>query len=356
MSDTRYRYGLIGAGRPWKTEGATGFGMGHTHVHGFQATGKVDFVAVADIREDNARQYIDQYSPDACYYQDYREMLTTEKPDIVSIAVWPHLHAEMTIAACEAGVKAVHCEKPMATTWGDAKRMKAAADANGALLTFNHQRRFLEPFQKAAQMIRDGELGDLLRIEAQCGDMYDWGTHWLDMMQFVNNETAIDWVIGQIDSQVENKVFGADMENQAICHFKWKNGVRGLMVAGYEAKWDCALRVTGTDGVLEVLWGMPCLRMRTRGDADWRSIETTESIHGNIAIDRACADLVRALDEPAHKPLLSVDHAIQHTEVIFATYFSSRYRGRVDFPLTYDGNALLDMMASGEIGPERRTL
>jgi predicted dehydrogenase len=350
-NETRYRYAVIGTGRPHGSPGATGFGMAHPHYNGFRATGRTDLVAVADTDDGRARAFLADYNEDATIYADYREMLRSEKPDIVSVTVWPHLHAEMTVAACEAGARAVHCEKPMATTWADARRMKAAADAHGTILTFNHQRRFLEPFQKAAQIIRQNELGDLLRIEAQCGDMYDWGTHWLDMMQFFNNETPIEWVIGQIDSRKQNRVFGALMENQAVCHFKWTNGVRGLLITGHEAKLDCALRVTGANGTLEVLWNQPCLRVRT--DASWRVIETKEGLHDGVAIDRACADLVRALDEPGHKPLLSGDNAIKHTEAIFATYYSSLHRGRVDLPLTHEGNALHEMLDAHLVGPER---
>jgi UDP-N-acetylglucosamine 3-dehydrogenase len=350
----RYRYGIIGTGRPWKTEGATGFGMAHPHYHGFVEMGKADLVAIADVREDNARLFLEKYGSDARIYHDYHEMLAREHLDIVSITTWPHLHAEMTVAACEAGVRAVHCEKPMATTWGDAKRMKAAAEANGTVLTFNHQRRFLEPFQKVVEIISSGEIGELLRIEAQCGDMFDWGTHWLDMMQYFNAETPIAWVIGQIDSRTDHRVFGALMENQAICHFKWTNEVRGLLVTGYEAMWHCGLRAVGSEGAVEITWDAKPLRVRGRGDAGWRVIETKEGIHGNEAIDRACADLVRALDEPGYKPLLTVDHALRHTEVIFATYESSRWRGRIDLPLQPEDSALLAMVEDGSLGPNRR--
>src|SRR5690242_11588561 len=136
MSNSRYRYAIIGTGRPHGTEGSTGFGMAHSHWPAFEFTGKVELVAIADIREDNARLFLDKYESNAKHYLDYHEMLRQEKPDIVSICTWPHLHAEMCIAAAEAGVKVIHCEKPLATTWGDAKRMQAAAEANGANLSF----------------------------------------------------------------------------------------------------------------------------------------------------------------------------------------------------------------------------
>ena len=95
------------------------------------------------------------------------------------------------------------------------------------------------------------------------------------------------------------------------------------------------------------------MRLRAKGDTDWRGIETSEGIHGNIAIDRACTDRIHALDHPGYRPLLSVGHAIQHTEVIYATYESSRKRGRVDLPLLAEDSALIAMLEAGEIGSKR---
>ena len=350
---TKYRYGIIGTGIPWKSEGATGFGMANPHFTGFMNSGKADLVCIADIRSDHADQFLKRHNCTARVYSDYRDMLEKEKPDILSICTWPHLHADMVVAACEAGIRAIHCEKPMATIWGDAKRIKLAADNSSSILSFNHQRRFLEPFQVAKKVIDAGELGPLTRLEATCGDMSDWGTHWLDMLFYFNNETPADWVIGQIDSREERRVFGAWVEEQAICQFRFKNGVRAMLVTGYQADIGAAIRVIGEEGVLEVTWSDPPLRIRTKGDADWRVLPTSEGIHGGVAIDRACADLVKALDEPGYRPLLTVDHAIQHTEVIFATFESSRSRGRVDLPLRTEDSALITMVEDGSIGPKR---
>src|SRR5579859_3438762 len=173
MNSDHYRYGIIGTGRRHGTEGATGFGMAHAHYHGFMETGRAELVAIADIRDDNAGLFLERYDSKARHYRSYPTMLAAEKLDLVSICTWPHLHAEMAVAAAEAGVKAIHCEKPMATTWGDCKRMKAAADANGTILTIDHQRRFLTSFRKARDMAQGGEIGELKRLEAQCGNMSD---------------------------------------------------------------------------------------------------------------------------------------------------------------------------------------
>ncbi len=349
--NSKYRVGVIGAGRPWKTEGATGFGMAHGHVKGFLGTGQCELAAVADISEENARAFVDQYGS-GTIYSDYHEMLRRESLDIVSICTWPHLHEPMTLAAAEARVKGIYCEKPMAPTWGESKRMHEACVRNGVTLAFNHQRRFLEPFQRARALIDDGALGPLRHIEGQCADLFDWGTHWLDMFFFYNGETPAEWVIGQIDSREEKKVFGVPLENQGFSHFKFRNGVRATLLTGYEAAMGCANRIIGDKGMIEIGWEAPWLRIRTLGDAEWRVIPTEEGIHDGVAIDRATADFVRAL-QSGGRPLLSSYNAIQSTEVIFATYESSRRRGRVDLPLEQEDSAFLTMLEQGDVGPKK---
>ena len=352
MSDTRYRYGIIGTGRPYGTEGATGFGMAHTHFDAFAPWNRTELVAIAEPRDDNAHIFRETKHVSPKHYHDYHEMLQEEKLDLVSICTWPHLHAEMAIAAIEAGVKVIFEEKPIAVTWDECKRMKEAADRHGAKLAFDHQRRFIKTFQAVKEHLDSGIIGELKVIEAQCGNLYDWGTHWLDLMFMYNGDVPAAWVIGQIDSREENSIFGTEMENQSIVHWKWQNGVRGIMSAGHEANLGAEHRLIGTDGLIEVTHDGWKLRIKGKGDADWRYIETPQGDKWDYAL--AAADIIKQLDEPGYTSALSIDNAIQHTELIFAAYYSSKIRGRVDFPLPYDGNAFMDLLESRDIGPHRR--
>jgi UDP-N-acetylglucosamine 3-dehydrogenase len=348
----QYRVAVIGAGRPWRTEGSTGFGMSHVHVHGYQKTGKCRLTAVADIKSENAEAFAAQHVGPAVF-TDYREMLERERPDIVSVCTWPALHAEMVVACAEAGAKAVHCEKPMATTWGDARRMVEVCEKTGTQLTFNHQRRFLAPFQTARDLLRQGVIGELRRLEAACGDLYDWGTHWIDMCLFYNKDTPAVWVLGQIDAREPRSIFGVPLENQGLSEWKYENGVRALLFTGHDSNIGCANRLIGADGTVEVHNEQPHVRFRGRGDAQWRTIETPESLHGNQAIDKGIADLIEAL-EHGREPELSGRRALRTTEVIFATYESSRRRARIDLPLTGDARGLQDLLEAREIGPGRQ--
>jgi predicted dehydrogenase len=140
------------------------------------------------------------------------------------------------------------------------------------------------------------------------------------------------------------------MEDQAVCHYKWQNGVRGLIVTGHEADIGAEHRLIGTEGVIEVLSERK-YRKLGKGIGEWQEIEVPQGERNEH--QRTAADIVRQLTEPGHKSLLSVDYAIQHTEIILATYYSSQIRARVDLPLPYDGNALLDLLDANAVGPHR---
>ena len=343
-----FRVGIIGCGRPLRTEGATGFGMSHAHAAGYEASEDAEIVALADICLDNAKAFQAEHGG-GTLYEDYTEMLATEDLDIVSIAIWPHLHAEMVVAAAEAGVRAIHCEKPIAPAYGEAVRMVQACDQNGVQLSFNHQRRFGEPYRKAKGLLQSGAIGDLVRLEATCSNMYDWGTHWFDMLFFYNDETPAEWVIGQIEARGGQSIFGVPVEGQGISYFKYENGVYGLLVTGYEAGGGASNRLVGSEGVIEVgtTREIP-LRMWGKGQTNWSEVELDEGLHGGEYVKRAILDVIDAL-KTGREPELSGRKALQATELIFATYESSRRRGRVDLPLDIEDSPFLAMLASGEM-------
>jgi UDP-N-acetylglucosamine 3-dehydrogenase len=336
----KYRVGFIGTGRPWKTEGATGFGMAHPHAAAYARLGDdCELAAACDIVADRVERFAQEHSVPRTYL-DYQQMLRQEQLDIVSICTWPHLHAEMTIAAAHAGVKAIHCEKPMALTFGDSKRMARVCEEKKVQLTFNHQRRFGEAFQKAGKLLKDGAIGQLLRLEAQCPDLYDWGTHWVDMLFYYNDHQPAEWVMGQVELRGYHTIFGAPLEGQALCHFKFRNGVRATIVTGHDADLGAENRLIGTDGVIEI--GAPgdvLLRIRARGHSDWQAIPTSEGLHEYSFFDRAIADTVESL-RTGREPALSARTALLGTEVIFATYESSRRGARIDLPLQVEGSPL----------------
>ena len=340
-----YRVAIIGCGRPMRTEGATGFGMAHRHAMGYAASPHAELATLADISLENARAFQEEHGGDTIY-EDYRQMLAEERPDIVSVCVWPHLHAEMVLAAAESGVQAIHCEKPIAPTFGEARRMVETCERNGVQLTFNHQRRFASPFRVARKLVRDGAIGALQRIEGRCPDMNDWGTHWFDMMHFYNDETPAEWVLGQIDATEIKEVFGMAHETQGISHIRFQNGVEGLLITGAGPSAATANRLLGSEGIIEVGFDQKFpIRICNGQSAGWQNVETDGSIHDRDAMQKGIVNLIEAL-RAGSEPELAARRALRAAELTFATYESSRRRGRVDLPLEIDDSPLLAMLDS----------
>jgi len=144
---------------------------------------------------------------------DWRTLLDRDDVDVIDICTPGDSHAEIAIAALEAG-KHVLCEKPLANSVEEAEAMTAAAvaaRANGvrSMVAFNYRR--VPAIALARQLIADGLLGDIHHIRARylqdwlldpefplawrlqaehagSGALGDIGAHIIDVAQFLTDD------------------------------------------------------------------------------------------------------------------------------------------------------------------------
>ena len=331
------RVAVIGCGR-----------RGIRHGEGYEASG-VQIVACAD-PFDEARGVFAQRFGVVHPYADYRDMLASEDLDVVSICTWTGLHKEMIIAAAESGIRAIHSEKPVATTWGDAKALYQACVDHDVMITFCHQRRFEDAFVKTKALLDQGAIGDLVRVEGACPNLFDWGTHWFDMFFFYNDDTPAQWVMGQIDFGEPTVLFGVPMEAWGLSWIRWANGVEGLLTTGGAAMQGPRNRLMGTAGIIEIMGSDNApVRIWRDGSEGWEDVILDVGVPARQATIAATRDLLEAL-QTGREPMLSGRKALQATELIFATYESSRRRGRVALPLEVEDSALLSMLEEQDEG------
>jgi predicted dehydrogenase len=244
----------------------------------------------------------------------------------------------MVLACAAAGVRAVHCEKPIAPTWAASKRMVEACERSGTQLSFNHQRRFDPAYVIAKRMLKEGRIGELRRIEMECDNLFDWGTHWFDMMHFYNDQQPAEWLLGQVEPTGGGTIFGVKLEGQGVASLRFANGVRALLMTGHQAEWGAMNRLVGTEGVIEIgATGWDSLRVWSKGSSFWEEIDTTTE--GPTGVVAAVIDVVNALQE-GREPELSARKALMATELIFATYESARRGGRVNLPLDVEDSTI----------------
>jgi len=354
------RVGFIGTGPEPEKAGPMGYGMANRHAVAYRAlpAGQVQLVACCDLYRGRAATFAKLYEiPGEAVYTDYREMLAREKLDIVSVATWPDVHARLVIDTAKARPKGIFCEKPMAYTWGDCKRMVAACQQNGVKLGFDHQRRYGKPFRIGRQLIEQGAIGKLIRVEFGAGNLYEYGSHNFDLSGYLAGCTRGKWVLGQIDYAKWNVVFDTHNENTALAYWEYENGVQGFGATGRCSEFvGCHNRAIGTDGVIEMGPRDPAakgrhLRYRVFGKSDWQYVDTQgESCHGPGYIERAIADFV-ACTKAGTDSEVNASTALDGTEIIFAIWHSARIRGVVELPLRADDNALVGMVNAGDVRP-----
>ena len=150
--------------RPWRVAliGHTGRGnYGHDWDIAWNRISAVRVTAIADPVE-AGRKVAQERSGAAKAYDDFRDMIASERPEIVTIGPrWTDQRVEMVAAAARAGAH-VLLEKPFAGSLPDADAMVKALNAGKVKLQLGHVARPSPVVKQARQMLDAGEIGDLL--------------------------------------------------------------------------------------------------------------------------------------------------------------------------------------------------
>jgi len=102
-------------------------------------------------------------------YVDFRELLAQKGIDLVCIATPDHWHAIQCLAALQAG-KDIYCEKPLTHNIHEAVALLKAVDANKRILQTGSMQRSSKEFRVACELVRNGAIGKVERVECSFGD------------------------------------------------------------------------------------------------------------------------------------------------------------------------------------------
>jgi predicted dehydrogenase len=164
-ANDRIRVGQVGYGR---------IAMGHD-MPGVIKSGLADYVAICELdtkRLADGVKHIEKSYTDAGHNQapkiftcgNYRELVTRRDIDAVVISTPDHWHAEVALAAINAG-KDVYLQKPFTMTHAEGKILRDAVNRTGRILQVGSQQRSWEQFRRAAELIRSGRIGNVQRVE-----------------------------------------------------------------------------------------------------------------------------------------------------------------------------------------------
>jgi predicted dehydrogenase len=228
-----------------------GLTQGKSHVRALSSLRREGVkLFVCDLVEEKARSAAEKYEAEA-WFLDYREALTRDDVDAMSICLPHHLHCKATVESARAG-KHVLVEKPMARTLKEADEMIAAAKRVGVKLMVAEHHRFIPSVLKAKELIDNGVLGEVFLI--QCSlfhhDQYPgvlWGGWKSDnakrgggalLSAAVHRVNVLRTLGGDISSVyclVPPKSY-FDGEDTALLSIRFKNGVIGSLVTSWATR------------------------------------------------------------------------------------------------------------------------
>jgi myo-inositol 2-dehydrogenase/D-chiro-inositol 1-dehydrogenase len=253
------RFGLIGYGL-W----------GRHHAAAIASAPGATLAAIACATEATAAAAARE-CPAVPVVRDYRALLARADVDAVAVVVPNHLHAEVGVAALEAG-KDVLLEKPMATTLADCDRLLAAARASGRVLTIGHELRLSEQYGRVKALIDADAIGvpeyiafSLFRFPFRPGAggwRYDAARvgSWI-LEEPVHFFDFVMWYLERLGDPLSVLALGntarrgAGMSDHFTAILRFPGGAHAVItetLAGFE--YHQALHVAGSEGAIRSWW------------------------------------------------------------------------------------------------------
>lgn len=259
---------LIGAG-----------GISRAYAQAFSHELPFRLVGVADIRREAAEEVA--ALADAQAFDDIEIMVAELQPTAAIVCTPPNTHAAICIELMNLGIH-VLCEKPLAITAQDARRMITTADRNEVTFTMGSKFRFVEDIQETRRIIESGLLGDIVLFEntfagyvdmsqrwnadpeiSGGGVLIDNGTHSIDIMRFLlGSVTELQVVEGR-------RIQNLDVEDTARLFVRTRTGAMGSI----DLSWSMNkvqphfISIYGSNGTLLVGWQES--KYRLAGEDSW---------------------------------------------------------------------------------------
>ena len=333
------------------------------HMPSLAKIAEIEMVAFCDIEIEKAEAAAKKYGTEqAKVYTDYKELLKDNDIDVVHVCTPNRSHSSITVDVLEAGKHAM-CEKPMAKTSDEARKMLEAANRTGKKLTIGYQNRFRGDSKYLKTTCENGDLGDIYFAKAHAirrravptwgvflnefeqggGPLIDIGTHALDLTLWMLDNYKPKYVLGNVYHKLSSKENAANawgpwdpskftVEDSAFGFITMENGATIVI----ESSWalnslevgEAQTTLCGTEGGADMKDGL-----RINGENLSRLYETKVDLSsGGVAFNegisedsadveaRSWIDCILNDTEPVVKP----EQALVVTEILEAIYESAK--------------------------------
>lgn len=262
-------------------------------LHRLEKAGAVQVLGVADPNEERARRIAKRFKA-ARIFPDCEAALRDGSYELAIVASPAGLHADHACAALARGCH-VLCEKPMATSLSDVRRMNEAAAKARRVLGVAFPRRFHAGFADVSKLIAAGELGDDIRFIYLEGSTYNWaiaggeafrreesgggvlidrGVHMLDQLNWLFGDPIV------VERAFDDSLAGG-VETNARLELSFPRA-RGVMQVSWEYPLNNGLHIRGTRGEVSLV-GQDMLGYRRKTPGGWVPVPAQTDWPANLA-------------------------------------------------------------------------
>ena len=318
----KYRVAIVGCG-----------GISNAHGNAWRDLPEIEIVGACDEKFESLARFATEYNVENTY-NDLRQMLEKQQPDILVIATWPSSHLKNVLEAVRCGVKGILVEKPIAVNTTQLEQMIQVTERANILLMEAFMYRHHPLTIAVKQKVEEGAIGEVryarssfstgltdrrnwrLRGDLGGGAVMDLGCYCINIMRYlVGREPQSVWATGTFEpinnvweTLIGTLDFGDGVTAQLDCSFGWT--------------WRECYEVAGTDGTLfvESAWG------NSEGESHFTVNGETFSVSGVNPYGAEILDLCRAVETgaPTHLP---ISDALGNMRVIDALH-ESAHTGR----------------------------
>ncbi len=314
-------------------------GIARAHAAGYYIpSDRVELVAGCDISQERLTAYCDEYDIEHRYL-DHEQMLSEVQPDIVSVCTWNPTHMELSMAAIEAGARAVISEKPMSDELGGPMDAVALAEERGCHFVIHHQTRFSTGHNAVKELLAEGAIGEPVSARVQSGGgLLNIGSHLVDNIRWILGNPDWTAVVGWIQRETNRFERGSYAEEKTHALIEFEGGAEMIlsidMEDGVKHKDH---QFIGPEGVINF-------------SRDAAVLIDAEGRHEPLAVDQPgyFEELLAWMDGgPVHRNVAS--QALVAQTILMAIYESAISHRRVEPPFEERQSPLERAILAGEL-------
>lgn len=220
----------------------------------------IKITAVASRNLEKAQSFAEEFDIEKAY-ASYQELLDDPQLDAVYIPLPNSMHAEWVVKAAKAK-KHILCEKPIALTVEDVKKMYEEAIKNNVFLMEGFPYKFQPQTILMLKMIQDGEIGEISQIYADFGFTVDDAENNIRLKPELGGGVMWDAgaypvsIIRAITGQNPNEIiaFGKfndqDLDTAVAAMLRFENGITAQLNCNFDAAPHRYVRVIGSKGII----------------------------------------------------------------------------------------------------------